>query len=266
MAVLLNVLLSLWRHRSFVLTGAFHELRQRYAGSALGLLWHVVTPLAQILVYYAVFSRFMAARSDTPTGGAYALFLCAGILPWFVFAESVSRGGGSLLANEGYLKKLPVPEAVFVARSVTTSTLTLGLYTVALFALALASGVGPRPSWLLLPAVLGLFVCFCFGIALVLSIVTVFFRDVAQIVAIVLQFWFWLTPVVYHHTALGPRLSAVMDLNPVTPFILGVRGLLVEGVFPTAVQWAWMAAWAAGLCLAGARMMDRLHSDLRDAL
>jgi lipopolysaccharide transport system permease protein len=249
-----------------VLTGALHELKQQYAGSALGVLWHVVTPLAQILVYYAVFSRFMAARSDTPAGGAYALFLCAGLLPWFVFVEAVSRGGGSLLANEGYLKKLAVPEAVYVARSVATSTMTLVLYAVALVAMALLSGVRPHAGWLLLPVVLALFVCFCFGIALVLSVITVFFRDIAQIVALVLQFWFWLTPIVYHPTALGPRLSAVMERNPVTPYILGVRGLLIDGASPEAALWAWMAAWAAGLCVAGSAIIKRLRSDLRDAL
>ena len=137
----------------------------------MGVLWHVVTPLAQILVYYAVFSRFMSARSDTPTGGAYALFLCAGILPWFVFAECVARGGDSLLANEGYLKKLAVPEGVFVARTVATSALTLGLYTIALLASwrcwracdrSAALAAAARRCWLL-------FVCFCFGVALVLS-------------------------------------------------------------------------------------------------
>lgn len=260
------MLLSLWRYRSFVLAGALHELKQRYAGSALGVLWHVVTPLAQILVYYAVFSRFMAARSDMPSGGAYALFLCAGILPWFVFAEVVTRGGSSLLTNEGYLKKLPVPEAVFVARSVATSTLTLGLYALALVVMALLAGVRPHGGWLLLPLVIVLFVCFCFGVALVLSVVTVFFRDVVQIVALVLQFWFWLTPIVYQPTALGPRLSVVMDSNPVTPFILGMRGLLVDGVPPAAGQWAWMAAWAGALCLAGAALLRRVRSDLRDAL
>jgi lipopolysaccharide transport system permease protein len=260
------VLLALWRHRSFVWTGALHELKQRYAGSALGVLWHVVTPLAQILVYYAVFSRFMAGSSATSSGGTYALFLCAGILPWFVFAEAVTRGGASLLANENYLKKLPVPEAVFVARSVATSTLTLVLYALALVVMALLAGVRPHGGWLLLPVVLSLFVCFCFGVALVLSVITVFFRDVVQIVAIVLQFWFWLTPIVYHSTALGPRLSAVMGSNPVTPFILGVRGLLVDGMAPAAGQWVLMAAWAAGLCLAGGAMLQRLRSDLRDAL
>jgi lipopolysaccharide transport system permease protein len=260
------VLLALWRHRSFVLTGALHELKQRYAGSALGVLWHVVTPLAQILVYYAVFSRFMAKQPGMPAGGEYAVFLCAGILPWFVFVESVSRGGVSLLANEGYLKKLAVPEAVFVARSVATSTLTLALYATALIVLALGSGVRPQSGWLLLPVVLTLFVGFCFGAAMVLSVVTVFFRDVAQIVALALQFWFWLTPIVYHPAALGPRLQAVMDWNPVTPFILGVRGLLVEGSVPSGGQWVWMALWAVALCAAGAGMIRRLKSDLRDAL
>ena len=84
------MLAELWRHRAFVLSGAWHELRQRYAGSAMGVLWHVVTPLAQIVVYYAVFSRFMGARAQAHSDGAYALFLCAGILPWFVFVEAVT--------------------------------------------------------------------------------------------------------------------------------------------------------------------------------
>ncbi len=205
------MLAQLWRHRAFVLSGAWHELRQRYAGSAMGVLWHVVTPLAQIVVYYAVFSRFMGVRAQAHSDGAYALFLCAGILPWFVFVEAVTRGGSSLLANESYLKKLAVPEPVFVARSVATSALTLGVYIVLLLLLALGTGIRPGVPWLLLPLVLVLFVAFCFGIALVLSVVTVFFRDVTQVVALVVQFWFWLTPVVYDAAALGPRLNEVMN-------------------------------------------------------
>jgi lipopolysaccharide transport system permease protein len=178
----------------------------------------------------------------------------------------VGRGGSALRENENYLKKLSVPEVVFVARSVATSTLTLALYAVALVAMALLSGVRAQPAWLLLAVLLALFVCFCFGTALVLSVITVFFRDITQVVAIVLQFWFWLTPIVYHPKALGPRLSAVMAWNPLTPFIVGLRSLLLEGVAPEAGQWAWMAAWAAVLCLVGSVMIQRLHSDLRDAL
>jgi len=131
---------------------------------------------------------------------------------------------------------------------------------------ALATGIRPGVSWLLLPLVLVLFIAFCFGIALVLSVVTVFFRDVTQVVALVVQFWFWLTPVVYDAAALGPRLTEVMHWNPVTPFILGVRGLLVEGTLPTAGSWLAMVAWAGSLSIAGALMIRRLRSDLRDAL
>ena len=136
------------------------------------------------------------------------------------------------------------PEVVFVARSVATSTLTLGVYVVALVAMAVLTGVRVQPAWLLLALVLALFVCFCFGIALVLSVTTVFFRDITQVVAIVLQFWFWLTPIVYHPKALGPRLSAVMGWNPLTPFIVGVRSLLLEGVVPEAERSKYTVAFA----------------------
>ena len=135
-----------------------------------------------------------------------------------------------------------------------------------LLLLALGSGIRPGVPWLLLPLVLVLFMAFCFGIALVLSVVTVFFRDVTQVVALVVQFWFWLTPVVYDAAALGPRLTAVMHWNPVTPFIVGVRGLLVEGTIPSAASWLTMIGWAVSLSVVGGLMIRRLRSDLRDAL
>jgi lipopolysaccharide transport system permease protein len=197
---------------------------------------------------------------------AYAVFLCAGILPWFVFAECVGRGTTALLANESYLKKLAIPESVFVAQLVTTSGLTLGLYAVALMAIALATGVPAHGAWLLIPVVLFLFLGLCFGLALILATVTVFFRDVTQIVSIVLQFWFWLTPIVYDETSLGPRLTEVMKWNPPTAYIVAVRRLLVDGTVPAAGDWLWMAGLALLLSGLGASVLQRLSSDLRDAL
>jgi lipopolysaccharide transport system permease protein len=258
---------SLWSHRHYILTGALRELKQRYAGSAMGLLWHVVTPLTQIAVYFVVFSRFMGLQAGGPySPGAYAVFLCAGILPWFVFAECVSRGTTALLANEGYLKKLAIPEGVFVAQTVATSGFTLALYAVALVAIALGTGIPPRAGWVLIPVVLLLFLCLGFGLALILATITVFFRDVTQIMSIVLQFWFWLTPIVYHESSLGPRLTEVMRWNPPTAYIVAVRRLLVEGTIPAAGDWLWMAGLAVSATAIGASILQRLSSDLRDAL
>jgi lipopolysaccharide transport system permease protein len=258
---------SLWSYRQYILAGALRELKQRYAGSGMGILWHVVTPLTQIAVYFVVFSRFMGEQGGGPySPEGYALFLCAGILPWFVFADCVSRGTTSLLANEGYLKKLAIPEGVFVAQTVTTSGLTLGLYAVALMVIAMATGIPPRPAWLFIPVVLLLFLGLGFGLAVILATVTVFFRDVAQIMSIVLQFWFWLTPVVYDETSLGPRLTEIMRWNPPTAYIIATRRLLIEGSMPAAPDWLWMAGLAVLFSAVGASMLQRLSSDLRDAL
>jgi homopolymeric O-antigen transport system permease protein len=258
---------SLWSYRHYILAGAFRELKQRYAGSGMGILWHVVTPLAQIIVYFVVFSRFMGARGSGPySPEAYAVFLCAGILPWFVFAEAVGRGTTALLNNEGYLKKLAIPEGVFVAQTVTTSGLTLGLYAMALVAIALLTGIPARAAWVLIPVVLLLLLGLCFGLALILATVTVFFRDVTQVMSIVLQFWFWLTPVVYHETSLGPVLTEVMRWNPPTAYIVAVRRLLIEGAVPLAGDWLWMAGLALLFSALGASILQRLSSDLRDAL
>src|SRR5215510_7830854 len=116
---------QLWRHRRFILGGASLELRQRYAGSAVGILWHVVTPLTQILIYGIVFSQLLRERGGARGEAHYSVFLCAGLLPWLVFADSLTRGSGILLASENYLKKLAIPEIVFVAQSVATSAMTL---------------------------------------------------------------------------------------------------------------------------------------------
>jgi lipopolysaccharide transport system permease protein len=225
----------------------------------------VVTPLAQIAVYFVVFSRFMGARVGI-SPEAYAIFLCAGILPWFVFSECVSRGTTALLANEGYLKKLAIPEGVFVAQTVMTSGLTLGLYFVALVIMAISTGVKVHAAWVLILPVLVLFLSLGFGLALILGTVTVFFRDVTQIMGIVLQFWFWLTPIVYDETSLGPWLTTAMQWNPPTAYILAVRRLLIEGRVPAPGDWLWMVGLALLLPALGASMLQRLSSDLRDAL
>jgi lipopolysaccharide transport system permease protein len=258
---------SLWSYRHYILTGAFRELKQRYAGSGMGILWHLVTPLTQIVVYFVVFSRFLGARGGGAySAGTYGVFLCAGILPWFVFAECVSRGAFALLANESYLKKLAIPEAVFVAQTVATSGLTLGLYGVALVAMAMMNGIRAHLVWALIPLVLVLFLGLCFGLALILATVTVFFRDVTHILSIVLQFWFWLTPIVYDETSLGPKLTEVMRWNPPTAYILAVRRLLIRGLVPATGDWLWMIGLTLLFVALGASMLQRLSADLHDAL
>jgi lipopolysaccharide transport system permease protein len=260
------MLRDLWIHRGYIIGGAMREIRQRYAGSLMGILWHVVAPLVQILVYFVVFSRFMGARGGVYSARSYVVYLCAGILPWFVFSDVLSRGAMSLLANEGYLKKLAIPEIIFVAQTVVTSGFTLAFYTVALALMAALTGVAVHWTWLLVPVVMALFLALAFGVALVLGVLTVFFRDVVHVLSIALQVLFWLTPVVYHESAVGPGLQQVIRWNPLATYILSVRDLLIGAVVPDATRWAWMAGFALLAPAVGVVVLRRLRSDLRDAL
>jgi lipopolysaccharide transport system permease protein len=257
---------QLWQHRRYILWGALVELRQRYAGSAIGIFWHVVTPLTQIVIYGIVFSQLLRERGGARGETHYSVFLCSGLLPWLVFADCVTRGSGILLASENYLKKLAIPEVVFVAQSVGTSALTLGIYGAALLIMAAVTGVPPTPAWFLLPVVLLLFMALCFGVALIFSTLAVFFRDVVQMTGIATQIWFWITPIVYDMSVLRPGLKRVVELNPPSTYIASIRDILLRGIPPSWEEWAWMLAFAIGFVVVGFLVLGRLRSDLRDAL
>jgi homopolymeric O-antigen transport system permease protein len=257
---------QLWRYRRYILGGALVELRQRYAGSAIGILWHVVTPLVQILIYGIVFSQLLRERGGARTETHYAVFLCAGLLPWLVFAECLTRGSNILLISENYLRKLAIPEVVFVAQSVATSAMTLGIYSIALLIMAWVSGIQPTAAWLVLPLVMLLFLGLCFGVALILSTVSVFFRDLVQVTSIATQVWFWITPIVYDMSVLRPGLKRVVALNPPSAYITSTREILLRGTGPALDEWAWMLGFCAAFLFLGTLILGRLRTDLRDAL
>lgn len=257
---------ALWKYRRYILTGALREIRQRYAGSVMGVVWHVLIPLIQIGVYYFVFSHFLRWGGANGEGGAYAISMCAGILPWFAFQEAVSQGAMSLVSNEAYLKKLAIPEPVFVAQTVATAGLSLSVYLVALVVLVAATGHAPQLIWFLILPVLMLFLSLAFGFALILAPLCVFFRDVGQLLGIVLQIWFWLTPILYDESMVGPALQTVIRWNPPAAHIAAVRGLLLRADAPSAESWTWMIGLALVLPVVGLLFLQQVHSEVRDAL
>src|SRR5262249_7971906 len=110
------------------------------------MLWNVINPLAQITIYPFVFSRIMVVHlSGGSEMGGFALYLCAGLLPWVGFSECVLRGANAFVDNATYLKKLPIPEQVFVAQSAVSSTLSLAVSMTLLFVITVFAG---GPAWL----------------------------------------------------------------------------------------------------------------------
>src|SRR5207247_5184233 len=100
------MIVNLWRYRAFIVKNALSDVRYRYAGSAMGIAWNVITPLAQIVIYSLVFSQIMVTRLAVPgSDTSFALYLCAGLLPWAAFSDCVQRGASAFIENAHYFKK-----------------------------------------------------------------------------------------------------------------------------------------------------------------
>lgn len=262
------MIINLWAHRHLVFQRAWEELRVRYTGSAMGIFWNVLNPLAQILIYTAVFSLIipMALPGKMSRPAGFALYLCSGFLPWMAFLECVTRGTNSFLENATYLKKLPIPEQVFVAQNALSATFSLCISMILLLIICLVLSHPFTWTWLLLIPILLLFQGLAFGLGLTLGCVNVFFRDVNQIVIVGLQMWMWLTPIVYVIDILNPTLQTIWKCNPVFPYIDAAHKALLFNEVPPLWEWLTMVGWCLGSWIIGYFVLRKLRPEIRDQL
>jgi len=269
------MVLNLWKYRRLILRNAINDLRNRYRGSVAGYLWNIFVPLAQIIVFATIFSVLMQARLPRMPGMEdrfnFVIFLCAGLLPWNAFADTLSRGVSSLAGNAGYLKKLPVPEQFFVAQD-TCSGFFSGLIAIALFMLfsIIFAGYGPRAQWIQVIPALVLFMGFAFGLGLFLSCLNVFFRDIQPLMGVIILLWFWLTPVVYVETMFVDTqhewVLSLLPLNPAYHFVHAFQDAVYRSTWVAPGVWATCLAITLAVNAIAYLVLRRLRADIRDTL
>lgn len=261
------VLRSLWAYRGFILGSVKREFQSKYRNSLLGAAWTVIQPLAMIVVYTLIFTQVMKARlPGSESAFGYSIYLCAGILTWGLFAEITGRAQNIFLENANLLKKLSFPRlclpAVVVLSACLNFAIIFGLFTVFLLL------TGSFPGWVYLAIVPLLLVqiAFSIGLGISLGVLNVFFRDVGQLFNVILQFWFWLTPIVYPLAILPESLRPWMELNPIAPLMAAYQGMLIAGQWP---QWQslWLIVFLAALfCILGYRLFRNRAGEMVDEL
>ena len=192
------MLRGLWSYRGFILGNVKREFQSRYRSSMLGAAWSILHPLALILVYTIVFSQVMRARlpgADSPF--AYGIYLCAGILTWTLFSEIVGRSQNVFIENANLLKKLNFPRACLPVMVVLSAALNFAIVWALFTLFLLVTGNFPGLVYVGLLPVLAVHIAFAVGLGVTLGVLNVFFRDVGQFFTIFMQFWFWMTPLVY---------------------------------------------------------------------
>lgn len=262
------LLRALWAYRGFVLGSVKREFQSKYQNSVLGAAWTLLQPLAMIVVYTVIFAQVMRTKLPGVEGNAfaYSIYLCAGLLTWGLFAEIASRSQNVFIENGNLLKKLSFPRislpVTVAANALLNFAIVFSLFTLFL----LLSGNFPGIVYLGLIPVLGIMVAFALGLGITLGVLNVFFRDVGQFFTIFLQFWFWLTPIVYPANILPEGVAGLLRWNPMAHLITACQDILVRAQWPD--WWSlWpVAALTAVLCAFGLRLFRRHSGELVDEL
>ena len=225
-----GMLRSLWQYRHFVLSSIRNELISRFARSKFGGVWLIINPLAQVAIYALILSNVLAAKLpgiDNKYG--YAIYLMAGLLAWTLFSEIVSRCLSLFIEQGNLMKKVQFPRITLPAIVVGFNLLNniiLFICMVVLFPL-LGHHFSLIILWLLPLTIL--LAAFSLGVGLVLGVLNVFVRDLGQAVPIVLQMWFWFTPIVYPASIIPEDYRHWLNFNPLYHFTGAYQEILVYG-------------------------------------
>ena len=259
------------------------EVRGKYKRTALGQLWSLANPIAAILIYTFVFSfifQLQAPQGDPSGLENYALFLVCGLLPWLFFSRVLGQGVEVIVANAGLVQKVYFPRIVLpisLTAAISFSWLfEMGVLVVALLILQ-AFGLIP-----LLPLVLVfmfLLAVFASGVAMIASIINVYFRDMFYLVSVALQFWFYLTPILYPVSLVeaqsqrlgtipgtGIALIDIYRINPMETFVAIFRNLLYDNRLPDANAVIVAVLWTAVATITGFWLFAKKEKQLAELL
>lgn len=239
---------ALWKYRGFVLASVRREFDARYRVAVLGGVWAILQPLAQIAVYTLVLSEVMRARlPGADSRFAYGIYLCAGILTWGLFTEIVTRCTGVFVDNANLLKKLSFPRICLPSIAVLSSIVGFAIVFALFLVFLLATGNLPGLPLLAVMPLIALQILLATGLGVLAGVANAFYRDVAQGVAIVMQFWFWLTPIVYPLAVVPERFQPIILANPATALAQAYQRVFVAHAWP---HWPELVPVAIVACLA----------------
>lgn len=221
---------ELYAYRTMIASLVRRDLNGRYKGSILGFFWTFLNPLLQLGVYTLVFSIIM--NSDIED---FYLFLFVALVPWIFFSTSVQAGAGCIRSQKDLVEKIYFPREVLPLAFVTSQFINMILSLLVVLAVLLISGKGwSLPALCCLPFIMMIEYMMALGIAMFVSAVTVYIRDLEYFLGIVMMAWQFLTPVMYSVDVVPERLIPIFMLNPMTPVIVAYRDILYYKKIPQA--------------------------------
>jgi len=244
------------------------DIKERYAGSAIGVFWTFMQPLLFILLYWLVFSQIIKMRIHTDTGEIpFFAFLLSGLLPWFALSEGIVRGASSIVEKGYIIKRVLYPSELFPISAVLSSFIHHGIGFLVFLVVYFVSRGGI--ALFQIPAIGGLLLLqlmLTIGFSLFLSALSVYLRDILQILGIAFQALFYLTTILYPMTSVPKSLRRFIDLNPFTSLIEGYHNVILYGKYPEVSHIFYIFLTTVIAMLSGVFIFRKLKKGFADVL
>lgn len=223
-----NRIAEIYAYRTMIGSLVKRDLKGRYLGSVLGVLWNFLNPLFQLIIYSLVFSKIMRAGIED-----YYMFLFVALIPWIFFGTCISSGTGCLLDQKEMVKKIYFPREVLPISFVTAQFVNMLMCFVVIFGVMFIAKYKFNFSALvMLPVIMVIEYVLALGFTMITSALAVFFRDLQHIMGILAMAWQFLTPIMYDTSMVPEELLGIFYLNPMTHIIEAYRKTLYYGEVP----------------------------------
>lgn len=226
-----NFLKSIFQNRTLLWSLTKNDFKQRYLGNVLGITWAFIQPTVTILIFWFVFQ--VGFKTQPVDNLPFILWLIAGMVPWFFFAEGLSSGTNSVIANNFLVKKVVFRVSLLPIVPLLSALVIHLFFILFMFGMFIYYGYAPELYWVQIPYYLFATMVLLLGLSWLTSSIVVFFKDIGQIVAMVIQFGFWLTPIFWSMKMVPDRYQWIIELNPLVYIIKGYRESMIYQ------QWFW---------------------------
>jgi len=259
---------ELYQSRHLIWKLARNDFKKRYAGSYLGAVWAMVQPVVTVAMYYVVFDVIMGTGNAMVPDKPYVLFLTAGLVPWFYFNEALNNGTNALLEYNYLVKKVVFKISVLPIIKIIAATFIHVFFVLVM--LVIAAVYGYYPTIYMIQLVYYSFCLFVFVLGLCYSTcaIMVFFKDIGQIISILLQIGMWATPILWDVNTLSPTVQMIVKINPLVYIVNGYRTAIFEKTWFWQDFYSTMYFWIVTVVVfgVGALVFKRLKVHFSDVL
>lgn len=258
---MIDIFKRLYNYRELLKTNVKKEIRGKYKNSFLGVLWSFLNPLLQIIVYAIVFQIILKNPQEN-----YAIFLCCGLIPWTFFSSAITKSAFTMIENGNIIKKVYFPREILPISIITSETVNFIISTIIILGFVILGGVGISKYIIFYPIVLLAQYILLIGIALIISSISVYVRDLQHLIGVAMQLLFYATPIVYDTNTIPENLRWILKINPMTYIINGYRNIFYNQTMIDIVPLLILIIFSIGLCMIGYMLFNKLQKGFAEQL